>query len=187
MPRRSETRDGPDDRPRVGRVGLHASPIISNNVTSSRRAPCPADAEEPHPREGLHPRLRRAHRQAVVDLPHAPQNCEFGNTRWWRTRGPTPATSALGAVTIDEELGALHASGAPDGDTTAAIVRQWPVRRKPRRDRSENGTAEVALQWSTRIWDFDIPARQSSPTSVNWRRSRRSRSRRANWLYVFDP
>ncbi len=56
---------------KTGDIGLHATPIIAKRRHRRRRgAPARRHAEEPPAREGLHPRLRRAHRQAAVDLPH---------------------------------------------------------------------------------------------------------------------
>ena len=55
----------------TGEIGLHATPIIAKDVIVVGAAHLPGGApEEQDAREGLHPRLRRAHRQAPLDLPH---------------------------------------------------------------------------------------------------------------------
>ena len=54
-------------------VGLHATPIVAEERRHRRRGVRDRrEPEEPEQREGLRPRLRRADRQAAVDLPHHP-------------------------------------------------------------------------------------------------------------------
>ena len=62
--------DQPMD-PITGEIGLHATPIIAKDVIVIGAAHLPGGAPKSRSqREGLHPRLRRPHRQASVDLPH---------------------------------------------------------------------------------------------------------------------
>ena len=63
-----------DDQPMdlvTGEVGLHSAPIIVNDVIVIGAAHLPGGvAEEQDEPEGLRARIRRAHRQAALDLPH---------------------------------------------------------------------------------------------------------------------
>ena len=52
-------------------IGLNSPPALGNNViVVGRRSPARRRAAREGKHQGLHPRLRRAHRQASVDLPH---------------------------------------------------------------------------------------------------------------------
>ena len=55
----------------TGEIGLHATPIVAGEHRHHRRrAPVRRRAARQEQREGIHPRIRRQVRQAVVDLPH---------------------------------------------------------------------------------------------------------------------
>ena len=55
----------------TGEIGLHATPVVAGNVVIVGAAHLSGGVPRGKTqREGLHPRLRRADRQAAVDLPH---------------------------------------------------------------------------------------------------------------------
>ena len=83
----------------TGEVGLHAAPVVAGDVVivgAAHRAG--RRAEEQEQREGLRPRLRRADRQAPVDLPHhSASPASSATTPGKRIPPTTPATPACGA------------------------------------------------------------------------------------------
>ena len=119
--------------------------------TSSSSAPridpaaCPEEQDE---RQGLRPRLRRADRQAPVDLPH---HSAAGRVRQ-RHVGERLVVVHRQHRRVGPDLGRRGARpGVPAGRTAdrrllrRPSARQRPVRREPRRRRSEDRQAQVAL------------------------------------------
>ena len=158
-----------------------------------RRAPAGRRAEEPEPREGIHPRLRRADRQAALDLPHAFRRPgEFGNETW--EQGSWAYTGNIGVwaqMTVDEELGMVYLPvELPTGDYYGGH----------RPGDGLFGESLVALDLKTGqrkwhyqlvhhgIWDFDIPcAPILADITVNGRTIKAiAQPTKQNWLYVFD-
>ena len=95
----------PEDGPRSGRPRsddrrdrpARRADHLEGHHRHRRRASRRRRPEEQDQRQGLHPRLRRAHRQARVDLPH---HSDEGRSRLRDVgsgrRAPTPATPACG-------------------------------------------------------------------------------------------
>ena len=113
-----------------------------------RRAPAGRRAEEQDQREGLRPRLRRADRQAALDLPHDSAAGEFGNDTWEKDSWSYTGNAGVWAqMSVDEELGLrLPAGRAADRRLLRRpSSRRRPVRREPRRARPEDRQAQVAL------------------------------------------
>ena len=159
----------------------------SSRATSSSSAPrtcrggVPTQQDE---REGLHPRVRRADRQAAVDLPHDSAAAASSATNVGerlvvvhRQHGRRGAQ-----ISVDEELG----HGLPAGrDADRRLLRrpsarQQPVRREPRRRRSEDraSASGTTSSCTTGSGTTTSRARRSWSTSPSTdRRSRRSRSR----------
>ena len=110
--RRSQA--GPRHRSSISstrRSGLHATPIVAGNVVIVGAAfETGANPRSRAQRQGRVRGLRRAHRQAAVDLPHHPAGRASSATRRGRTtRGPTPATPGVWAqISVDEELGMAY-------------------------------------------------------------------------------
>ena len=84
-----------------------------------RRVPRRHDAARVRTTQGLRPRLRRAHRQAAVDLPHHPAEGRIRRRHLAERLGwTTPATPASGRrSSVDEELGLAYLPvESPTGD-----------------------------------------------------------------------
>ena len=111
----------------TGDIGYHAAPVVANERDRRRRrAYAGQHAHEHAEREGLRARLRRAHGQAPVDLPH---HSEPGRIRQRdlgkRIRGPTRATPACGRRSRSTKSSAwsICRSRRRPTTTTAAIGR----------------------------------------------------------------
>ena len=143
--------DDQADRSRSpARSACTPTPIVAEGRhRHRRRAPARRRAEEQDQREGLRPRLRRAHRQAAVDLPHHSaarrvRQRHLGERlvvvhRQRRRLGADDAsTKSSASVYLPVELptGDYYGGHRPGNE---------PVRREPRRARSEDRQAQVAL------------------------------------------
>ena len=154
-----------------GEIGLHATPVVARDVVivgAAHRSGGSADGEVE--RQGLRARLRRAHRQAPVDLPHHPG---AGRVR------PRHVAEGLGPlhrqhrrVGADQRRRAararLPAGRIADGRLLRRrSPRQRALRRKPRRGRSADRRAQVALSARAprRSGTWTSRARRSSSTS----------------------
>ena len=144
-----------------------------------RGAPARRRAQEPHPREGLHPRLRRAHRQAAVDLPHdsarrrvrqrhVGEGLVVVHRQRRRLGADDRSTKRTNLVFLPVEL--------PTGDYYGGHhPGQQPLRRKHRRARPEDRPAQVALPaGAPRHLGHGHPVR-ADPDGPHRRRPRRSR------------
>ena len=125
----------------TGEIGLHATPVDCQGHRRHRRgAPAGRRPARQDQREGLHPRLRRAHRQAPLDLPH--------HSRAGRIRQRHVGEGFLGVHRQRRRLG-------PDGASTKSssmvylpvelpdrrlLRRQSARRRTVRRDASSRST-----------------------------------------------
>ncbi len=146
---RSEEGQRPAARPRRKRRRLERRASRRAQRRHRRRgAPRRHRAAQQGEREGLHPRLRRTHRQAPVDLPHDPGS--------WRVRQRHLAERLVVVHRAHRRLDAadgrrgtgdrLPAGGNSDGRLfRRAPARQQSVRRKPGRAESRNGQAALAL------------------------------------------
>ena len=132
--RRDRVEQCPRSRPRRGHRG---------GVAPLRRV-----AAEPRERQGLHPRLRRPHRRAPVDLPHHPA------ARPVRARDVAERLRRLHREhrhldQPDRRRGARHRL-PPHRDPHRRLLRRpparrQPVRREPRRRRPRDRRAALAL------------------------------------------
>ena len=113
-----------------------------------RRAHRGQPSRQPPQRQGIRPRLRRAHREAAVDLPHHPAPGRDGvrhlGAGLRRVHGEQ---RRLGA---DERRRGARPRLPPDRDADRRLLRwaspgQEPVQRQPRRSGSEDRQAQVAL------------------------------------------
>ena len=112
--------------PITGEVGLHATPVVAKNVVIVGAAHQTGGVpQEQDQREGLRPRLRRAHRQAPLDLPHHPQARRIRlSTPGRRIPGRTPATPACGdrSASTKSSDWRICRSNCPPATTTAATA-----------------------------------------------------------------
>ena len=170
--------------PMNGEIGLHATPMVAKNVVivgaarRDRREP-----EEPSERERARPRLRRADRQAALDLPHDPAA--------GRVRQRDVGKGVVGLHGQHGRLGARSRSTKSSASricrsrcrpatTTAAIVRATACSARASspsicRPASASGTTSSC---TTASGTWTSRARRFSPTSPSTAgRSRPSRSR----------
>ena len=141
----------------------NGAPVVAQERRHRRRrASRRLRAAQQDEREGLHPRLRRPHRQAALDLPHdsaarriRQRHLAEGLVVVHRTHRRVDAA--------DRRRGARHrlpAGRDPDRRLLRrASARQQSLRREPRRGRSRrpasaSGTSSSCI---TPIWDYDIP------------------------------
>ena len=133
----------------TGEVGLHAAPGGGQRRRDrGRGAPARRRPEEQDQRQGLRPRIRRANRQAALDLSHHPA---FGRIRirhlgkrfrvlhrQHRRLGPDQRGSAIGD--------GVYPGGVAHGRLLRRpSPRQRPVRRNGAGGGSENRAAQMAL------------------------------------------
>ena len=145
------------------RSGLHATPGRGERCRDRRRrAQGRRRAEEQDQREGLCARLRRAHRQAAVDLPHHPEARRVRATTPGR-RIPgryTGNTGVWGQISVDEQLGMVYLPvELPTGDYYGG--------HRPGNGLFGESLVAVDLKTGQRkwhyqlvhhgIWDMDIP------------------------------
>ena len=127
-------------------------------------------AQELQERQGLRARLRRAHRQAALDLPHHPAPGEFGNDTWlkdsWAYTGNTGVWAQMSA---DEELGHRVPAGRRCRPaTTTAATGPAPTCSARASSRSTSRPASACGTTSSFITTSGtgtFRARRSSPTS----------------------
>ena len=129
---------------------MHAAPVVAEGHDHHRRGPSrELLAEEQDERQRLRARLRRADRQAILDLPHHPAPRRVRRRDVGR-QGVAGVHRQYGRVGADQRRrGArprLPAGRAADRRLLwRASAGQRAVRREPGRRRSENRQAEVAL------------------------------------------
>ena len=139
----------------TGEIGLHSTPVVAKNVVivgaAHRSGGVP---QEPTQREGLRARLRRAHRQAPVDLPH---HSAAGRVRQ-RHLGERLVDLHRQHRRLGADLGRRRARASPicrsncrPATTTAAIV--------PGNGLFGESLVAVDLQTGERKWHY--PARAS--------------------------
>ena len=113
-----------------------------------RGAPRRHRAAQQGEREGLHPRLRRTHRQAPVDLPHDPGSGRV-RQRHLAERLVVVHRAHRCLDAADGRRGTGHRLPAGRDSDRRLLrrppARQQPVRRKPGRAESRNGQAALAL------------------------------------------
>jgi quinoprotein glucose dehydrogenase len=176
-----------------GEVGLHAAPIISNNVIIVGAAHLPGGTPKSRTHEKGYIRGYDARTGKRLWIFHTlPQDGEFGNDTWledsWAYTGNVGVWAQM---TIDEELGMLYMPvELPTGDYYGGH----------RPGNGLFGESLVALDLKTGqrkwhyqlvhhgIWDFDIPcAPILADITVNGRTIKAiAQPTKQNWLYVFD-
>ena len=182
--RRSEEGQRPAARPRRERRRLERRAGRRAQRRHRRRgAPRRHGAAQQVERERLHPRLRRPHRQAPVDLPHDP-GARRVRQRHLAERFVVVHRPHRRLDAADRRRGArdrLPAGGDPDRRLLRRpSSRQQPLRRKPGRAESRDRQAPLALPVRPPP-DLGLrravraDPRRTSPSTE--RRSRRSRSR----------
>ena len=178
----------------TGEVGLHATPVVARNVVIVGAAHLSGGVPERARRnvKGLRARLRRADRQAAVDLPHHPaarrvrqRHVGEGLVVVHRQR------RRVGADQVDEELGIAYLPvELPTGDYYGG--------HRPGNGLFGESLVAVDLKTGKRkwhyqlvhhgIWDMDIPCAPillTSPSTAG--RSRRvAQPTKQALLYVFD-
>ena len=130
-------------------IAWNGAPVVAKNVVivgAAHRAGIGAAQQGEH--QGLHPRLRRAHRQAAVDLPH------HSAARRIRQRHVAERLVVVHRPhrrvdADDRRRGTRHRLPA-DRDPDRRLLRrpssrQQPVRREPRRRRTADRQAPLAL------------------------------------------
>ena len=178
----------------TGEIGLHAAPVIAKDIIVIGAAHVEGVAPKSKTqREGLRPRLRRAHRQAAVDLPHHSatrriRQRHVGGDSWSYTGN----AGVWAQMTVDEELGiGLHAGRVADRRLL------W---RPSARQHTLFGESLVALDLKTGkrkwhyqlvhhgIWDFDIPcAPILTDITVDGKPIKAvAQPTKQGWVYVFD-
>ena len=144
-------------------IGWNGAPVVAKNVVivgAAHRAG--TRAAQQGEREGLHPRLRRADRQAAVDLPHdsaarASSATTPGSNDSWSYTGHTGVWTQL---TVDEELGIAYLPvEIPTGDYFGG--------HRPGNNLFAESLVALDLQTGKRlwhfqfvhhpIWDYDVP------------------------------
>ena len=176
-----------------GEVGLHAAPIISNNVIIVGAAHLPGGTPKSRIHEKGYIRGYDARTGKRLWIFHTlPQNGEFGNETWLQDSWAYTGNVGVWAqMTIDEELGMLYMPvELPTGDYYGGH----------RPGNGLFGESLVALDLKTGqrkwhyqlvhhgIWDFDIPcAPILADITVNGRTIKAiAQPTKQNWLYVFD-
>ena len=176
-----------------GEVGLHAAPIISNNVIIVGAAHLPGGTPKSRIHEKGYIRGYDARTGKRLWIFHTlPQNGEFGNETWLQDSWAYTGNVGVWAqMTIDEELGRLYMPvELPTGDYYGGH----------RPGNGLFGESLVALDLKTGqrkwhyqlvhhgIWDFDIPcAPILADITVNGRTIKAiAQPTKQNWLYVFD-
>ena len=150
----------------TGEIGLHATPDRrQEHRSSSAPRTLPGGApKSKQQREGLHPRLRRADRQAAVDLPHDPAA--------GRVRQRHVGEGLVGLHRQRRRLGTDRGRRrARHGLPAGRVADRRLLRRPPSGRRTCSARALVALDLKTGkrkwhyqlvhhgIWDMDIPVR----------------------------
>jgi quinoprotein glucose dehydrogenase len=176
-----------------GEVGLHAAPIISNNVIVVGAAHLPGGTPKSRTHEKGYIRGYDARTGKRLWIFHTlPQKGEFGNDTWLQDSWSYTGNVGVWAqMTIDEELGMLYMPvELPTGDYYGGH----------RPGNGLFGESLVALDLKTGqrkwhyqlvhhgIWDFDIPcAPILADITVNGRVIKAVvQPTKQNWLYVFD-
>ena len=176
-----------------GEVGLHAAPIISNNVIIVGAAHLPGGTPKSRIHEKGYIRGYDARTGKRLWIFHTlPQDGEFGNETWLQDSWAYTGNVGVWAqMTIDEELGMLYMPvELPTGDYYGGH----------RPGNGLFGESLVALDLKTGqrkwhfqlvhhgIWDFDIPcAPILADITVNGRTIKAiAQPTKQNWLYVFD-
>jgi quinoprotein glucose dehydrogenase len=176
-----------------GEVGLHAAPIISNNVIVVGAAHLPGGTPKSRTHEKGYIRGYDARTGKRLWIFHTlPQKGEFGNDTWQQDSASYTGNVGVWAqMTIDEELGMLYMPvELPTGDYYGGH----------RPGNGLFGESLIALDLKTGqrkwhyqlvhhgIWDFDIPcAPILADITVNGRTIKAiAQPTKQNWLYVFD-
>jgi quinoprotein glucose dehydrogenase len=176
-----------------GEVGLHAAPIISNNVIVVGAAHLPGGTPKSRTHEKGYIRGYDARTGKRLWIFHTlPQKGEFGNDTWLQDSSSYTGNVGVWAqMTIDEELGMLYMPvELPTGDYYGGH----------RPGNGLFGESLVALDLKTGqrkwhyqlvhhgIWDFDVPcAPILADITVNGRAIKAViQPTKQNWLYVFD-
>jgi quinoprotein glucose dehydrogenase len=176
-----------------GEVGLHAAPIISNNVIIVGAAHLPGGTPKSRTHEKGYIRGYDARTGKRLWIFHTlPQKGEYGNESWLQDSWSYTGNVGVWAqMTIDEELGMLYMPvELPTGDYYGGH----------RPGNGLFGESLVALDLKTGrrkwhyqlvhhgIWDFDIPcAPILADITVNGRTIKAVvQPTKQNWLYVFD-
>ena len=176
-----------------GEVGLHAAPIISNNVIIVGAAHLPGGTPKSRTHEKGYIRGYDARTGKRLWIFHTlPQKGEYGNESWLQDSWSYTGNVGVWAqMTIDEELGMLYMPvELPTGDYYGGH----------RPGNGLFGESLVALDLKTGqrkwhyqlvhhgIWDFDIPcAPILADITVNGRTIKAiAQPTKQNWLYVFD-
>ena len=176
-----------------GEVGLHAAPIISNNVIIVGAAHLPGGTPKSRTHEKGYIRGYDARSGKRLWIFHTlPQKGEYGNESWLQDSWSYTGNVGVWAqMTIDEELGMLYMPvELPTGDYYGGH----------RPGNGLFGESLVALDLKTGqrkwhyqlvhhgIWDFDIPcAPILADITVNGRTIKAIvQPTKQNWLYVFD-
>ena len=183
---RSARRDG---AAAGGRVGRPATPVASSRTSTSSRCPA-APATRP---AGRRPCLRRAHRQARLDLPcHSARRRVRLRHVAGRTRARSAAAGTTGASSRSTRRTASpsSASAARASISTAAIARAttcsptrwWPSTRAPA---SASGTSRLIHH---DLWDYDIPQSAKLLTITQNGKPRQivAQATKQGFLFVFD-
>ena len=134
--------------PITGDIGLHAAPIIAKDVVIIGAAHTDGRRRRAAQRQGLRSRLRRADREAALDLPHDSAPRRDGLRHLGEGLGEYTGNNGVWAqMSADEELGLVYPA---DRDADRRLLRrpsarEEPVQRQPRRAGSEDRQAQVAL------------------------------------------
>ena len=138
--------------PIEGEVAWNGAPVVAKNVVivgASHRAGTAPRSDEEH--QGLHPRLRRAHRQAAVDLPH--------HSAARRIRQRHVAREVVGVHRQHRRVDADHRRREsrhrlPAGRRSdRRLLRRPSAGQQPVRARA---WSRVDLQTGKRIWHFQL-------------------------------
>ena len=171
-----------------------ATPVVAKNVVivgaAHRSGGVPTGKTQ---RQRLRARIRRADRQAALDLPHHSRRRASSATTPGRTiRGPTPATPASGRRSASTKSSAwpICRSNCRPATTTAAIGRATACSARASspsicRPASASGTTSWCITASG-TWTFR--ARRSSPTSSSTAGPIKAVAQptKQAFLYVFD-
>ena len=133
----------------TGEIGLQSAPVVAKDIDHHRRGvPRRHDAQEHAQQQGLRARLRRAHRQAPVDLPH---HSDEGRVRL-RHLGERLGRIHRQHRRVDaDHRGRATRPGLPAGGIADRRLLRRPspgqqsVRREPGLRRSEDRPAQVAF------------------------------------------
>ena len=135
--------------PVEGEIAWNGAPVVAKNVVlvgaAHRAGTAPRSRNE---RQGLHPRLRRAHRQAAVDLPH---HSDPGRVRQRYVARKVVGVHRQHRRVDADDGGRAARHRLPAGrDSHRRLLRrpssrQQPVRGEPGRGRSADRQAHLAL------------------------------------------